>query len=410
MTFLILVDDFAFGGLETHVAGQVDTLRRLGHDALVVALHPPGPAWREPPFRLVHVPVRQHMTVPETWAALHLFDEILRGQRIDAVHSHAPLAGIVACLLSARLNAPVLHTAHGVWHGSVLFDPVHEHFMRQHLFRRAGRVYCVSEEVRDTLAGVFPAARPVVKRNAVPGWTAARRPPADPGRWAFVSRLGGTNAEAFVRLAEVLDRLPVAALDVIGDGPGRAACETAAARCATPVRFLGQRDDAAAMMRDYAGVAGYGGRTAMEALAAHRPFLLLHESGPIGLMTPARLGRTRRRNYTGRGQPAATADDLLAEWAGGTSRAAVAAVRHAMAADHDLDAAWRGVVGDVRSLPRATPFPGLDRRFRASLRRMPDAVRPMSDARMAAELARADTADRARAGLPSEPDSAPSVG
>lgn len=375
---LIVVDQFEFGGTEPHILGQCEKLADQGVGTLILSCKRPGPVWTDPNMALLHLPFWLQMTTTDAWTSLRLIPELTRGRNFVAVHAHGPLALIPAGIISSRLNRPLLHTLHGSWHATTVFNRVHGFFTRRQVFSHANRLYSVSEEVSDKVQRHCPQAHPVIQRNGIDGWDMTIPPRPGTGRWAFVSRLTEGNSQSLLRLFEMLDQLPIAGLDVLGDGNDRPMLEAAAQKLKTPVHFLGAMPEAHSHMPGYDGIAGYGGRTALEACAMRRPFLLCHETGVMGILTTAMAEETRARNYTGRDREPLLLDQVLEDWDQRTAPAAVADLAWACAEHHDAAQIWQGYWAEVAAMPEQTPLPHLWPRVRALLETLPGDGRPFA--------------------------------
>ncbi|SLN22381.1 Alpha-D-kanosaminyltransferase [Roseivivax jejudonensis] len=170
--------------------------------------------------------------------AAHLSD---RG--VSHLHNHiAKSSCTVAMLASALSGLPYSFTIHGP---DIFFAP--EHWRIDEKARRARFVSCISDFARSQLMCFAPTETwprlHVIHCGVDPDRYAARQATAPGTRLLFVGRLAGVKGVPLLldAVAALAPAHPELALDLIGDGPERAALEARArdlgiaARC----RFLG---------------------------------------------------------------------------------------------------------------------------------------------------------------------------
>ena len=167
--------------------------------------------------------------------------EAIRAARPALVHAHFVSSGVRARALADALGVPLVVTCHG-------YDVLDETLGRRARARRAAllaaadRIVAVSDFLAErTVALGAPRARVVRHHIGTP--LGAPRPdgaPAPGPHALFVGRLIPAKgcAHALEAFARVRARLPGATLEVIGDGPERAALERRAASIGG-VRFRG---------------------------------------------------------------------------------------------------------------------------------------------------------------------------
>jgi glycosyltransferase involved in cell wall biosynthesis len=178
--------------------------------------------------------------------------ELNNAQRIDLIHAHAPLpCGHAAMLLSRELSVPYVVSVHGLdAFSTVQVTGMAGEWCRrisQRVYRRASRVICVSEKVREqVLEGTDGNCRTAVVYNSV-----------DPAR--FTPASSDTNSllilsignlipikghEHLVRAASSLaSEFPSLRWEIIGDGPERRRLGALAneLQVSDRVRFLGRQ-------------------------------------------------------------------------------------------------------------------------------------------------------------------------
>ena len=155
----------------------------------------------------------------------------LKEQEVTVVLAEYGPTGVLAADVCASLGLPL----HVIFHGldaSALLRHATVRRRYKHLWPRAAGVICVSRALADRL--VTAAGCPKSLVHIVPcGVDEAAFPPGtpEPGRILAIGRLVEKKAPQLTiqAFAEVARRFPDAHLDVVGDGPLRAACAAAVA-------------------------------------------------------------------------------------------------------------------------------------------------------------------------------------
>lgn len=248
------------GGAQTHVAQLAAHQHAAGHDVVVVA-GVDGPALDVARDR--GVPVRIAPGLGDARASGSLrqaYREVaahVAGARPDIVHGHSSHGGLVARLAARRAGIASVYTAHG-WpfqRGAP---------WRQRLSSYAGEL--VGGHLGDAVICLTPAEAELARSSRVVApartWTVPnglddvpaelRRPAGEPAgnvRLVMVARFAPPKLQ--LELVERMAPLADLAWELVfvGDGPQREACESmATALLGDRVRFLGHRDDVAAVL------------------------------------------------------------------------------------------------------------------------------------------------------------------
>lgn len=154
----------------------------------------------------------------------------LQAQGVTAVLAEYGASGVMVADVCRDLRIPFSVLFHGVDASANLRFPTVVRRYR-HMFPLAANLIAVSRYLADRLVAV---GAPPEKLRVVPcGVDPARFPPGapEPGRLLAIGRLTEKKAPhlAIRAFAGVADRFPAARLDVVGDGPLRAACAAAVA-------------------------------------------------------------------------------------------------------------------------------------------------------------------------------------
>jgi glycosyltransferase involved in cell wall biosynthesis len=219
----------------------------------------------------------------------------------DLISLHSSKAGIVGRLAAAG-RWPCLFTAHG-W---AFAEGISER--RRGVYRAleralaplAARIVCVSEHDRRLgVAAGIDSARLVTIHNGMPDVPPDQH--ADPGANApapvvvMVARFD--HQKDHETLLRAVATVPSLRLDLVGDGPNQPAMERLAGELgvAERVRFLGQRRDVAAVLREaqvFALVSRWEGfpRSTLEAMRAGLPCLVTDAGGSAEAIVEGETG------------------------------------------------------------------------------------------------------------------------
>ena len=163
----------------------------------------------------------------------------LKAQGVTSVLAEYGFSGVLVADVCRDLGIPFSVLFHGVDASAHLRLPLTLRRYR-HMFPLATHLVAVSRYLADRLVA---AGAPPEKMKVVPcGVDPARFPPGapEPGRVVVIGRLTEKKAPhlAIRAFAAALagGRFPEARLDVVGDGPLRAACEAAVAETGTGAR------------------------------------------------------------------------------------------------------------------------------------------------------------------------------
>jgi glycosyltransferase involved in cell wall biosynthesis len=342
------------GGMETSVQRLAERLP--AHGVRVTAVAPFESAVTER-LRAGGVEVTL-VPLPEDplWSSLQLLGTLVRAQAIDVLHAHLHNAHLTAGIVGRLTGKPVLATVHGRsvtladleaqrltgTHLAVVCK--HSYFHALGLGVDAARLHLIPNGV--DLQAFAPRARDGALRRE---WNV----PANAPLAAFVGRLSPEKApDVFLRaLPLVRERVPQAHFVVVGDGPMRAALESARRHLALDhVHFAGARGDMPAVYAEVDVVACTSHSEAMplavlEAMASGVPVVATRVGGVPDLVD---VGRTGLLVEPGDGVEFGEA--LASLLADADRRAAMsAAARHRAVAHFALDA---GVAATAQLLRR----------------------------------------------------------
>jgi glycosyltransferase involved in cell wall biosynthesis len=177
--------------------------------------------------------------------------ELHKSQPIDLVHAHAALpCGEAALTVAAELKVPCVVSVHGLdvvadrqcgrWLGAMARRRSSD------VYRRAKRIVCISERVRQQLSDELQAKAAVVYNGVDAEVFSAAPGTGSPFRILSVGNLIPTKDHALLlrAFARVQGALPQSELEIIGDGPERGRLERLARDLAirSRVKFRGRQD------------------------------------------------------------------------------------------------------------------------------------------------------------------------
>ena len=263
------------------------------------------------------------MSVPGYYWFEHLlwrrFEAQLRARAFDIVHRVTPLSPTTPSRLAARLRALAIPFVVGPLNGGVPWPREFAAARRQErewlsYARDAYRLLPGYRSMREAAAGIIVGSRATyqqmgerwrgktvyIPENAIasvrPGPVAAR-PPGQPLRVIFVGRLVPyKGADMLLDAAAELVRAGRLSVELVGDGPERAALERQAAALgiAGSVTFAGWLPHAAVAERlrqahvlGFPSIREFGGGVVIEAMAAGVVPVVVDYAGPAELVTPA---------------------------------------------------------------------------------------------------------------------------
>ncbi len=314
----------AIGGVQIHVRDVASALLARGHEVRVVTGRrgPFTAVLRRAGVPAIECPALQRAAGPRgELPAIFALRRVIAAFRPDVVSTHSSKAGILGRLACAPGGPPCLFTAHGWAFAEGV--PERQRFAYRQIERAlaplAARIVCVSEHDRQLgiAAGISPG-RLVTIHNGMPDIPAALRAApgrGDPIRVVMTARFDRQKDHATLLRAAA----PVAGLhlDLVGDGPDLPAARDLAndLGLSERVRFLGHRDDVAAVLAHahaFALVSHWEGfpRSTLEAMRAGLPAVVTDvggsaeaiEDGLTGFVVPrenaARLEDRLRRVAT----------------------------------------------------------------------------------------------------------------
>lgn len=220
MKIIEILPELDIGGVERHVIDLANELSRRGHEILVIS------AGGQMLPQLA--PAVEHRTIPvhkknplEVLKCAGLIAGMVKREGWQILHAHSRVPAWIAHIAALRRGTPLIVTAH--------VDFGNKKRWVYHPYRRAEKVICVSEAVREGMRSCFYDNTQVILNGLDAPRARWACSPGEETKFLFVGRLSGVKG-----LQDALKALPEGggwSLDVLGDGPMMAELkETAASR------------------------------------------------------------------------------------------------------------------------------------------------------------------------------------
>ncbi len=210
MKILHVLPELQIGGVERHVVDLANELRARGHAVGVVSRGGRMESQLADGVRRLRMPVHRKNPLTAYVCACRIA-KLVAAEGWDLLHAHSRVPAWIAMWASRMSGAPCVVTAHCEFGHKMpwIYVP----------YRRAARVICVGESVREAMKSCFYANTTVIVNGVkAPGerWNPEM---SGRGRLLFVGRLSDAKG-----LQDVLKALPADCpwtLDVVGEGPAR---------------------------------------------------------------------------------------------------------------------------------------------------------------------------------------------
>jgi hypothetical protein len=300
--------------METHIAGQVRTLTRLGHRVfLAVSALDPGSLPPELAAKPLMFTQGRAQRPAEILDAVSALVDFARREQVSVVHCHTLVSALTACLAASAARLPFIYTIHGA---SQLKDqhPAYDLIIRGVVHRCAWKVFCVSRGLQ-TWARSISAANYAVLPNGVALPPAPVGESGGAGRWAVASRITAPKLGGILDFLGRAKTIGIESVDILGEGKARGELEqfvSARARELPEVNIRGWVYQAESQFAGYAGIAGMS-RVVLEGAVVGKPVMLVGYEHVLGLLSVDTIERAAFWNFTGMNLKPATTEELAAQ-------------------------------------------------------------------------------------------------
>ena len=148
---LVTIKGLGLGGAERLLANSLPYLDRTRFEYSLANLCPEHASLEEP-FARAGIPIHRIRLSPlRLPLATAQLASLIKRERVDLIHAHLPLAGVVARLAGAATGTPVVYTEHGPLGR---YNPITA-FASKLTFRLNSAVTAISASVRDDLGRAY---------------------------------------------------------------------------------------------------------------------------------------------------------------------------------------------------------------------------------------------------------------
>lgn len=332
------MEKYLHGGIETHVEDQARMLRQLGVTVTIMAAQ----LCESTPAEVIPFVIAKDMRARDFCAELDRLTDFARQHAVTHIHCHSPFVAVLGACVASQLNIPLLLTVHGVFDATRQINATLGLLISKIGFASASKVLPISLEAAEQTSQIhgIELEQLSVVMNAVEHWQDPTAATPEKGAWVFVSRLAVRHVDALGRLIAALPDLPISRLDVFGDGSDyQRALALFGDR--EDVVFHGFVEGADRKISGFEGVACYGGRSFLEAVAAGKPCLVCHETGLTGLVSPDLIEASRHVNFEGDEGNVRSSGQIKTDWDQLTAADNIKACQAILATSHDSRVVWK---------------------------------------------------------------------
>lgn len=300
MNILVVCENFAGGGLETHIHSYYMELRDEHNFIFAI-----GKYKSELEFEKNHVIEGFHFgwesTIEEFGEDVDRLVWVINNHKIDVIHVHPFFSFFPAVIASQLTSIPIVCTYHGIASFSFsnrINDTILFHYMYTEL---VSRIFTVSEVGKLSLIEKMHVRDAIYIPNAVDSKLYKQHKVISNRKWAAISRLDADNGKesALKNLFRILPELHIDSIDVYGDGTQRKNLEEYVKNngLADRVCFKGfQYDLYSRLDEQYNGIIGTD-RVAIEGLTMGYPVMELGYGRICGIFDEKLFENAKKCNF-----------------------------------------------------------------------------------------------------------------
>jgi glycosyltransferase involved in cell wall biosynthesis len=283
-SILIITEQYKFGGLETHIHGQVIGLVRsgwkvylaCGNDTVNYDLP------KELSGEVTNLALGPSASSNQINKTVVILKRFIKNHNITNIHAHPFTSFIVASVLSNECKIPLTLTLHSPDSFGEFYGKYFEYILNEHIFNTASKIFVVSEELKKSYKLHRYQDKVILQPNTVDIHGTKQ---INDKKWLIVSRLDNFKINGIKIFIELAIESGISKFDIIGDGEDKDDfVKWCKEKHFNHINFIGKKDNVQNYMKQYSHVAGMG-RVLLEAIATNRSAFLIGYDGPKGIIS-----------------------------------------------------------------------------------------------------------------------------
>ena len=297
MNILVVANNFTNGGFEKHIEnynkylkGKISFVYAFGH-------------YEENNYLkgCKKYSISNEPTLQALYDNINCLVDIIRKEKIDAIHVHPFTCVFPAIFASQLTGVPIFYTVHGFASLNGYYSLNDEILFRYFLSDLKPLVFSVSKEYFKTLEYKYMTSNYRHLPNSMDSSKFSKIECVKNNKWLLISRLDEDKKGEIIELFKNFKDLKIE-LDIVGDGTCRKELEKLAKKLkiSSIVNFKGRKSDIAKELEvGYNGVIGLG-QVVLEGLMSNLPVLLIGYGKITGLVDKELYGELKDINFVNR--------------------------------------------------------------------------------------------------------------
>lgn len=360
---LIITQNYTMGGLETNILTFCKELHKQGNQVYVVTssqsdLTPLQPYLSGYMLLGNWTPLTgnniKHVSVK--------IKEFIQQHNIEVVHLHPYEGMIPGSLAAAVAGIPYVVTIHSPQNLHPLYGTVYRLLLKHCILSSAQMIYCVSEEVAETIKNLGVTGCMKVLPNPIDLEVYDRVDWNPQGDFVLVSRLDSLKVNGIKEAIAALHRARQLNFDrrglrIIGDGDARGELETwlkENADIAEWITIAGFKQDVREEIKHASIVFGMG-RVVLEAASMDLPVILCGYDGLKGFVNKNNFEEFARNNFSGRNSDNVMIERLAAEMQSLAGNLSVYQLRDLVSQKNGISVIGEKYINDLENFKKKKP-------------------------------------------------------
>lgn len=353
---LILTENFLHGGLETHIIGEVEELKKQGWGVHIACGRQTSDVIRLDRADSILQGLNMHYnaTLKELEENIEQLSRIVKNYNINLIHAH-PFGSILpGYIVAKKYKLPYITTLHGP--ASPTYNQGNN-FINTSIIASSHTI-AISDEVARIAKEVL-GKEPTIIRNGVEynylNTDNAKKPPIKKSKWLVAARLDQEKIDGikeFIKLSEIIG---IEKIDIAGSGESRVSFESWCNSRSTniEINFLGYVPKIQEIMLNYDACAGMA-RVALEAVERARITCLVGYDGVKGILnTKQSFEVAAMANFSGRNLPNINSGDLRHQYKT-VSKENLEELRNIVGVHYNQEIIWRKFSQYIQESTRRT--------------------------------------------------------